>query len=210
MSEGTAPNSEQGYDPDATIFTDLYPLLYASESPISGSYSKTSELTTAYADAWSGGLRGKSVLDVGCAYGTTTLALTRYAPANIVCIDPSKQMIELLRMLLRTDKNIASYLEVAGAHKVMSPQHLKALQKDLEARRQEVAGGPYKGNVYPAAKDIHRYAAEGAIQSDVAVLNNVFHWPVKQNMSEGESLDTAVNTTLKAIHRVLCVGGVSF
>ena len=100
-------NEIQGQDPKGNVFSDLYPLLYAAETPISGAYAASSMVGATIADALvHGGLRDCRVLDVGCGYGTTTAALANFAPGNIVAIDNSGGMIQFFRDIINPDVDL--------------------------------------------------------------------------------------------------------
>jgi transcriptional regulator with XRE-family HTH domain len=106
----SAPPREpsQGKSPQR-VFTDLYPLIHAAETPVSGSYARAAQVSATLAEAYAG-IAGKTVLDLGCGYGNTTLMLAAYGPQEIVAVDNSPHMIDMLKRVLLSKVSIRLWL----------------------------------------------------------------------------------------------------
>ena len=134
----------QGERPDV-VFDDLYPILYAAETPVGGAYVRMSDYAASFADAY-GGIKDKVVLDIGCGYGTTTMAIAAFNPKKIVAVDSSPQMIELLKQLLLSDDDIESWLYEKGAKDILG-KFLECTVRHFEWMRAAFRDGLFVGAV---------------------------------------------------------------
>lgn len=207
----------QGVDPKGQVFAGLAAVLYAAESAVSAGYIDQSRSTAAHAEAATGGLRGKRVLDAGCGYGTTTMALARHAPKEILAIDNSAAHVELLRTILLSLENIDDYLRAKEAPAVLGDLYERTLNHFV-AMRAEFREGVFRRN---GGKFLvfHQDSTEPMASSiaDVIVGNNFLHWPINQRrgkylkdgVKEDQAFSAAVADALKPLHRVLSADGVA-
>lgn len=210
----------QGVDPKANVFANLYPMLYAAETPVSGGYEQQSMLTATIADQLCGGLHRRRVLDLGCGYGTTTMALARFCPGHITAIDNSEKMIELLKIVMLSDVDLEMYMRHRGAEEVLGDLFPVTLEH-LKRRRAEFQQGIYH-TAYGDRLDA-RVVSSLELQSalcdyDCVVGNNFLHWPVNQRKAvlkkdqpfrtDSEIIDLAIGDALRPIARTLKHGGV--
>ncbi|MEK7598955.1 MAG: class I SAM-dependent methyltransferase [Patescibacteria group bacterium] len=201
----------QGKNPE-NIFSKLYPLVYASISSVIGAYEKLAETIAVLADAnLPDGLRGKTVLDIGCGFGTTALAVSAYAPRKIIAVDNSAGMIELLKTVYLTKKDLKRWIfRQRGAQKVLGRfydptlRHLlfvrEVFQKGIFARR----GGELQV-INADGLEVDRFVLE---QVDAIIGSNYLHWPVNKMLSAGLSLQEACDNALRPLAGVLRPGGV--
>ncbi len=208
----------QGVDPKANVFANLYPVLYAAETPVSGGYEQQSMLTATVADQLSDGLRGRRVLDLGCGYGTTSMALARFGPARITAVDTSLAMIKLFQKVMLTDEDLESYLYELGAEEVLGDLFAVTLEH-LKRRRAEFQNGIFKAQKFERL-DVQCGSIIGMSQGGFhcVVGNNFLHWPVNQrkavlkkalpDWSDREIVDQAIRDTLRPIATSLVNGGV--
>lgn len=113
------------YDPKGDLFEGLFPVLYAVEGWVRGSYFRQSQNSALLAEVASGGLRRKDVLDIGCGYGTTTLAISSFFPASITAIDNSKAMTEMMKFLLLENGDVEEWLVQRGAREILGQRSRK-------------------------------------------------------------------------------------
>lgn len=172
----------QGVDPKGQVFSGLSAILYAAESPISGGYIDQSRVLSARVDTFCGGLRGKRVLDVGCGYGTTTMAFARHAPRKIVAVDLSLAHLGLLQTVLKTEDNIKEYLISKNAQEVLD-EYFSPTVAHLESMRREYWRGVFcrnNGELQVIHKSSLELNKDQLGYFDVIVGNNFLHWPVNQ------------------------------
>lgn len=213
----TQKDNIQAQDPRGNVFSDLAPILYAAETPVSGSYVVSSMMTATLANAMlQGGLFHKRVLDVGCGYGTTTMSLSCFRPHVIEAIDNSAPMIELMRILMFGNGNLRDYLNEKNARLVLRDLFDSTLNHFIERRREFQTGVFHQtGGVLNVTlgsvmdlKDKYGF--------DAIVGNNFLHWPVNQlkaNMngqvgcSDERLTDAATITALTVLKNLLRPGG---
>jgi SAM-dependent methyltransferase len=201
--------AEQGWNP-TTVFADLYPILYAAETPISGAFIRQSERTATYADAIAN-LHGKRVLDLGCGYGLTTLALTAFSPKEIVMVDNSPGMIELMHQVLRSRVSIDLWLRSKGADEVLGEfydrtlAHLKLMRTSFQEGLFTTSGGI----LTPINQDSLSLTTDNIGAVDVIVGNNVLHWPVNQlrGQQQTDDIKSALHGALRPLASLLPLGG---
>ncbi len=217
------PEATQGVDPKAKVFADLYPVLYAAETPISGAYVTTSWMSATIADVLSGGLAGKDVLDVGCGYGTTSAIIANFKPKRIMAVDNSEAMIELYRNVMLSDLALHNWLIEKNARPVLQDLYYPTLYHLLARRAQFQNGAFYKngGKAEALCCSSLSLSRDSVGTFDVVIGNNFLHWPVNQrlaelrkdnassNRSEEQMLSRAVNDALLPIADVLRDGGVA-
>ncbi len=211
----------QGDDPRGEVFQGLAAVMYAADGPVSGVYIEQSRALAAIADCASGGLRGKTVVDVGCGYGTTTLAVARHAPARIVALDTSAAHLDLFR-LIAGNGDIEEYLFAKDAPEMLG--HLcRSTLRHLQTMRAELAGGIFRkaggkiGIIQQSSTTITLEIVGGL--ADVVVGNNWAHWPLNQlraerrelgiQESEEENFVNAFRGTFMPIAYVLKHGGIA-
>lgn len=208
-----------GMDPKQEVFKGLAAVLYASEAPVSGSYVDQSRMLAAAADAVQP-LDKKSVLDIGCGFGTTTMAIARHCPWMITSIDSSEQHIALLRHVLQTEDDTATFLERLGAREVLGEAFGPTLRHLGEMRR-EFRGGLFRarGGVHDAftcsALDLSSQR-EGVYEAVIG--NNFLHWPVNQRqmmileenapLSRDHAFELAWKGVMDEVSRVLVRKGI--
>lgn len=177
----------QGQDPKNNIYADLNPVLYSSETPVSGAYVLSSWACAIYADALAGGLRGKDVLDVGCGYGTTTSVLMNFAPSKIVAVDNASAMTKLMADIMSGDLNqLEKWLEEKKAREVLGDLFDQTVAH-YHRRRQEFDEGIFKrngGELVLKTMPSSSLSPESTGIFDVVVGNNFLHWPVNQKKAE--------------------------
>ncbi len=169
------------------VFAELYPFVYAADTPLTHTYEKMSETTAAFAEAYAG-LRNKRVLDMGCGYGTTTVALAAFGPSEIVAVDMSSPMIELLRQVLLSSDPLDAFLRRRGAEAVLDEFYEPTLAH-LHWIRTTFQGSlfwrpPQQGALRALVWDGLQLEQAHIAPVDVVVANNYLHWPVNQRMNQ--------------------------
>ncbi|MBU6431347.1 MAG: class I SAM-dependent methyltransferase [Patescibacteria group bacterium] len=206
--------SVQAVEGKNKMFEELYPVLYAAESPITAGYVRQSIIASVYADSLVlGGLRGKKILDLGCGFGTTTMEISKFCPGSITAIDNSTAMIELMKVVMLDDCNIDEWLQKKGADKILGDLYKGTLDY-LNQRRADyrqgifVRGGGSLNTLTSSVLDISNFILKIG-RFDVAIANNMLHWPVKQ-LIESSSVDTetALNKVISRIEQTLLPGGI--
>lgn len=203
------------YDPKGDLFEGLFPVLYAVEGWVRGSYLRQSQNSALLAEATiSGGLREKDVLDIGCGFGTTTFAISSFFPASITAIDNSKAMIEMMRFLLLGKGDVELWLiqkgskEVLGSRFERTVEYLKFFRRCFR-QNSFWAESPRLKTVNSSLMD---FFSSGLF--DVAIANNALHWPVNQvkkdHEKEGRSpqTDDCIVAVLAKARDLLRVAGV--
>jgi SAM-dependent methyltransferase len=189
------------------VFGSAFPILYASEGPVEDGYARNSATCAVYADAHlARGLRGSRVLDLGCGYGTTTAALARFEPSHITAIDPSAEMIGLMRVVMEGTEDLDTWLRAQGADGLLKELYGPTL-KYLQDRRTAFQKGTFirhGGELKIERKGVFDLEHGDYPPFDVAVGNNMLHWPVNQ-MKEKEKINTreALLFVLGRIRRIL-------
>ncbi|MDQ7815034.1 MAG: hypothetical protein RDU25_04505 [Patescibacteria group bacterium] len=178
----------QGQDPRNNVFQGLSGILYAACEPIAPSYRIQSTAAAACADAvCPGGLAGKRVLDVGCGFGTTALAIAAHAPAEIVCADTSQVHLNLLEHTFFGSKSLESILRSVEAEKVLgryfepTVTFLESMRREFRESRFVRRGGKLR-TVLASSLDLTSEMLGGEV--DAIVGNNFLHWPVNQRRAE--------------------------
>lgn len=220
MTTSIKPTADmtQGIDP-AKAFDDNAATLFAVSGAVDGGYSRMSEHCAAFAVAHMDGLAGKDVLDIGCGYGATTMALTVHAPKSIIAVDNSKAMIELLRTILLSDKDLARWLSSIGAPAVLGDFH-EPLLDHLEGFRMWFNRGIFNrrgGTLEAHVCDGLELGSLGLRPVDLVIGNNYFHWPINQRRAALEKehtdwsaekvLEQACSDALEPLADVLKPGG---
>lgn len=183
MSNTEKGRDVQGQDPKNVVFQGLASVVYAAEAAVSASYVDQSRTAAAIAEFACGGMRGKAVLDVGCGYGTTTMAILRHVPACVVAIDTSQAHMELLSLILTDGEDIDLALRRRNAPEILGRLYPGALAH-FRAMRQEYLSGLFRlsgGRLIAkegSSLDLTPAVTEGTV--DVVVGNNWLHWPVNQ------------------------------
>ncbi len=217
------PEATQGVDPKAKVFADLYPVLYAAETPVSGAYVTTSWMSATIADVLCGSLAGKDVLDVGCGYGTTSAIIANFKPKSITAVDNSAAMIELYRNVMLSDLALHNWLIEKDARSVLGDLYYPTLNHLLARRAQFQKSAFYRngGKVNTLCCSSLGLSRDKMGTFDVVIGNNFLHWPVNQRLaelrkdnasgsrSEEQMLARAVNDALVPITYVLREGGVA-
>lgn len=212
----------QGQDPKAKVFSDLYPILYSAETPVSASYVLSSWISAVHADVLSGGLRGKSVLDLGCGYGTTTAALANFNPRRIVAVDSSQAMIDLFQLVMANDADIEARVRSEDAREVLGDLCEKTVQH-LKQRRAEFQNGIFWRDggelVLKTMSSLELSPEKIGGYADVVVGNNFLHWPVNQKKAElkktypdwtdQQITEMAIAVALAAIEGVMADGATA-
>lgn len=192
------------------IFEELYPVLYAAESPITAGYVRQSMIASVYADSLVlGGLRGKKILDLGCGFGTTTMEISRFCPSSITAVDNSTAMIELMEVVMLMDCNIDDWLKEKGADKILGDLYKGTLDY-LNQRRADYRQGIFVrggGSLNILSASVLDISSIGRF--DVAIANNMLHWPVKQLIESGSvDTETALKKVVSGIRQTLLPGGI--
>ncbi len=211
----------QGQDPRNLVFQGLAAVLYAAAEPITASYRRQSDWCATYADSLlEDGLTGKRVLDAGCGFGTTALAIAAYAPREIICLDTSPRHLNLLETTLLKSSDLEQYLQDLGAKdsldKYFSPtvKLLSDMRAEFKYGRFSRQGGHLK-TCLASVLDLTAQSFEGN-PFDAVIGNNMLHWPVNQRrgkyakdgMNPSEALEQAKDDALTSLASVLCPGGV--
>ncbi|MFA6429356.1 MAG: methyltransferase [Patescibacteria group bacterium] len=215
-------DQEQGQDPRNEVFQGLAAILYACCGPVDGGYKLQSKTLASMANA-NGGLLGKRVLDLGCGYGTTSLAIAEHLPAEIVADDVSAQHLELLEKTLLSKAELGEYLESKGALTFMRVSMLDALIQHLEQMRDEFDDGVFSRSggtlqtLKCSALDLTLEQVPGHKPFDAVLGCNSFHWPVNQrralyeekgSMPSTAALNQAMDDTLERLEGVLKPNGI--
>lgn len=166
------------------IFANLYPLLYAAETPVSGSYREMSKICARLANAHMP-LDGKDVFDIGCGYGTTTMEIILYNPHRVVARDNSSEMLELMMRALGPHDELIDFLEKSGAERVLE-RYYDLLVEHLDDMRCR-----YEISTFGKSHGILDMGNDSGLQLrtieslvDVVIGNNYLHWPVNQRIAE--------------------------
>ncbi len=200
----------QGQDPRNSVFQGLSGILYAACEPIAPSYRIQSQTAAACADAvCPGGLAGKRVLDIGCGFGTTALAIAAHAPAEIVCVDTSQVHLNLLEHTFFGDTGAESFLRSVQAEKVLGKyfeptvELLSSMRREFRASRFVRRGGKLY-TFLASSLDLTPEMIGGEV--DAIVGNNFLHWPCNQRraqyVKDGDAenaLERAKDDALKAL-----------
>lgn len=201
------------YDPKGDLFEGLFPVLYAVEGWVRGSYLRQSQNSALLAETASGGLKGKDVLDIGCGYGTSTFAISGFFPASITAIDNSIAMTEMMRFLLLENGDIEEWLNERGAREVLGRRFERTVQY-LKFFRQCFRQNNFWGSSVLKIVNSTLMSFSSDALFDAVVANNVLHWPINQLKKELEDKGQRVETddcTVKVLAKgrsLLKVGGV--
>ncbi len=176
----------QGQYPER-VFADLYPCVYAADAALTHAYVNMAETTATFADAYAG-LRHKRVLDVGCGYGLTTVALAAFGPREIVAVDNSQAMLDLLHQVLRSGDSLDVWLRSKGADAVLDQFYAPTLTH-LQWMRTTFQGGLFRRPPQQGVLRVVHHDGLTAEQADiglvdVVVANNYLHWPVNQRINQ--------------------------
>ncbi|MEK7659295.1 MAG: class I SAM-dependent methyltransferase [Patescibacteria group bacterium] len=168
------------YDPKGDLFEGLFPVIYSVEGWVRGSYLRQSQNSALLAEMASGGLRGKDILDIGCGYGTTAFAISSFFPASITAIDSSKAMIEMMRFLLLENGDIEVWLIQRGAKEVLGRRFERTAEYLKFFRRcfRQNSFWAESANLKVVNSLLMDFSSN--VPFDVAIANNVLHWPVNQ------------------------------
>jgi len=204
----------QGQDSRNNVFQGLSGILYAACEPIAPSYRIQSTAAAACADAvCPGGLAGKRVLDVGCGFGTTALAVAAHAPAEIICVDTSQVHLNLLEHTFFGNTSSEAFLrsvqaeEVLGKYFEPTVAFLESMRREFRASRFVRRGGKLH-TLLASSLDLTPEMIGGEV--DAIVGNNFLHWPVNQRRAqtakEGKDSFTALERAKNAaLHALACV-----
>lgn len=210
----------QGQNPKGTVFANLYPLIYAAETVVSGRNAASSLISATYVDAMVG-LRGKRVLDYACGYGTTTMAIAAFAPKEITAFDNSASMTELMKVIMLGDNDLEQWAEEHGGREVLGElyeitiRHLKARRAEFRDGLFVRSGGQLIIDTFSALE-----LTPGRVGIfDAVVANNCVHWPVNQlkvtmkkqqpELSDEELIRSATIQVFTKIAAVLVTGGAA-
>lgn len=219
----TLPNDArqmQGEDPRGKVFSGLTAVLYAMDTSMS--YEVSSLGTVHCANVLAGGLRGKRVLDLGSGHGNTTLMLGQFSPAEIVAVDNSDAMLELMRLVHSDDYvDTRAWLEQREAPAVLGTLYEPTAARLIE-RRNQFAQCIFRRNSGKLAMHTMSVLELGTASLglfDAAVGNNMLHWPINQRRaqmhkqypqrSEEEIREQAISETFAAIASRLKQGGIA-
>lgn len=191
------------------LFENLFPILYSVEGSISGTYLRQSRISALLAELMTGGLAGKDVLDLGCGYGTTTLALSGFEPGSITAIDNSRAMTEMMHLLFLEDGGIEEWLNSKGARSILGRRFDRTL-KFLTLFR----NGFRLTNFWKERKDRLEILCLSLFGDeeieigpfDAAIANNMLHWPITQLKGKLESVQECTVAVLKKVRKVLKSG----
>lgn len=211
----------QGINPD-TVFADLYPVLYAASIPIDGGYARMSDICAALADVY-GGIAGRSVLDIGCGFGTTSVSIAAYAPGRIIAVDNSRPMIEFLDFVLLADRPIGAWLEERGAFTLLEEyfaptlQHLEDMRRTFQHGVFQRRGGKLTSWIADGLRVAEFFEILGRV--DFVIGNNYLHWPVNQriaalkkekpDLTADSAFVEACRDALRSLANLLPVGGIA-
>ena len=208
---------EQGQDA-RDIFETAYPALYAAETPVNGGFVRMATVAASLAHAYHG-LFQKRVMDIGCGYGTTAMAMANFSPREIVAVDRSKGMMELLQQVLFSDDNIGYWLGERQADKILGKFFAPTL-RHLKWMRQAFQTGTFRrqGGILRRLLRDGLYLEQGeAGEVDVILGNNYLHWPVQERretiadeeaIEEDEILRRACRDALLPLRSVLAPTGL--
>ncbi len=209
MSEGPI----HAYDPKGDLFEGLFPAIYSVEGWVRGSYLRQSQNSALLAETASGGLRGKDVLDIGCGYGTSTFAISGFCPASITAIDNSRAMTEMMGFLLLEGGDVEEWLVQKGAKEVLGRRFERTVEYLKFFRR-----GFRQNSFWESLKlrimtsPLMSFSSDTLF--DVAVANNVLHWPINQLKKKLEEdglkpeTDGCIVKVLSKARSLLQTGGV--
>lgn len=211
----------QGMNPE-TVFADLQPVLYAASVPIDGGYAEMSKISATLAEAH-GGITGRRVLDIGCGYGLTSLAIAAFGPRHIAAVDSSPAMIQLLERLFVLSDDLDVWLRRQGAPEILGEYFAPTLNhfRDMYLTFQNGLFQRRRGPFTPWVGDGLRLAEyrDRFGRIDVVVGNNYLHWPINQRIaalkSEKPDLTSdsafveACRDALRPLASILPSGGIA-
>ncbi len=207
-------NLDQGVNAFGDVFAGTAAIRNAAGPPF-GSNRAPAEWAASLLDlaVHPAGIRGRNVLDVGCGYGLSTVALAAHLPSRITAFDNSLDMLDLFGATLLSDKGITGWLHKHGGRQALG-ELFDATVKDLEFMRSTwKVTGPAASNlqVYHAdLLNLDAVASKPGFQSgfDGVLASNVLHWPVivlkKRLEDQGALPEEAIVTATQQVLLPIC------
>lgn len=200
-----------GYDAKGDTFGGIAAaVLYMLLEAVRGAYRRQSDLCAACC----GPLWGKRVIDMGCGFGTTTVAIAQHNPSEILAIDNSHVLANIFQKLLM-ESNLGALITLLHAEEVSGRNSAKRLAWLLRGMRDEFKNSAFQqrgGAVNLIRGSCLELSASGF---DAMVGNNFVHWPInglrKQLGEKGMDVENAhheaVVNVLRSLGAMLKPGG---
>lgn len=176
-----------------------------------------SDFAVSQAEMAAGGFLGKRIIDVGCGFGTTMLAIAKHIPAEIVALDSSPEQTELFRTILLSEENLEVYLK--GALEEVFEDLSETVRNHFIAMRKEFNESTFRRN--GGKVSLHTLSCLDLTRevcgiADVMVANNMIHWPInarsakfeKNGVPQERAFSLAIREVLKPLYEVLRPGGI--
>ena len=217
----TIRRQDQGVDVQGDVFRRAGAIIW-SALPGLGDYVPDSAFLAAAASTACGGLLGKRVLDVGSRIGLNTLMICKACPKEIIAVDVSPKMTELMRIVLLTDENIGEYLERNNGREILGDGPNGFFQTTLsylQFQRADFQKSLFRrlgGELRILTKSAVLLGEEDCGLVDLVIGSHYLHWAVTQTTLEltsagkgfSEALRLACLRTLEPLARVTKPGGV--
>ncbi len=190
--------------------------------PALGAYVPDSAFLAGAASTACGGIRGKRVLDVGCGIGVTTLAISKTCPREIIAVDNSPEITELMRTVMLDNESIDEYLKQRNGLEILGSGASGLFQTTasyLEFQRDDFQNGIFRacgGGLHILTKSAVEITESDCGVVDVVVGSHYLHWPVRQFLTEfskdvtsgAVAMKLACERTLAPLAAILKPGGV--
>lgn len=200
-----------GYDANGDTFGGIAAaVLYMLLEAVRGAYRRQSDFCAAAC----GPLWGKRVIDMGCGFGTTTVAIAQHNPAEILAIDNSHVLADIFQKLLM-ESNLGALITFLHAEKVIGQNSTKRMSRLLRGMRDEFRNSAFQQGGGPVNLNRGSCLELSVSGFDTVVGNNFVHWPINQLRKrlegQGEDPETAhhnaVISVLRSLGAMLKPGG---
>ena len=203
-----------GFDVNNDAFGNIAATLYMLLEAVRGVYRRQSDLcATACGPLW-----GKRVIDMGCGFGTTTVAIAQHNPKEVLAVDNSDLLTDIFQTLLMKkcdERNLDNLLTSLHTEKTVGGGGTKRLLQLLRKMCDEFANSTFrqKGG---AVNLIRGSCIELSIGGfDAIVGNNFVHWPINKlrKQLEDRGMDSesahhdAIISVLRSLGAMLEPGG---
>lgn len=193
-----------GYDAKGDAFDNAAAVLYMLLEAVRGVYRRQSD----FCAACCGPLWGKRVIDMGCGFGTTTVAIAQHNPREILAVDNSKLLANIFQTLIKEsqdERNLETLLSLLHAEEVVGKNSTKRMLRLLHGMRGEFRNSAFQqrgGSVNLSHGSCLELSMSGF---DTMVGNNFVHWPInelrKRLEGQGEDPETAHhNAVVNVLH----------
>jgi len=212
---------DQGIDVKGGVFRNDGAIIW-SAMPALGAYVPDSVFLAGAAGAACRGIRGKRVLDIGSGTGVTTLAISKTCPREIIAVDYSPEITELMNTVLLTGDDLDAYLEQCNGRLILGNEPGGLFQTTasyLKFQRDDFQNGIFRtlgGELQILSKSALQICESDCGVVDLVVGSHYLHWPVRQmvtefskaGIGEAEAVKLACAQTLAPLAAVLRTGGV--